>query len=104
MTKLHKQILKRDIHLPESRGAEVSAVSGYPPRLSITAQTSWDFTSPKIQVEGLDRECGFNLFLSLVKSKFKIAIQYKCVVTSQSKLFPHSLSTRMFSIRCACGG
>jgi hypothetical protein len=71
MPSIIMQILKRDIHLPESMDAEVSAVSGYPPRLSITAQTRQDFTSPKIKVKGLDRECGFNLFLSPVQSEYQ---------------------------------
>ena len=38
-------------------------VADYPPRLLITAQSNLDFTSPKICVEGLDRKCGFNLFI-----------------------------------------
>ena len=38
-------------------------VVDYPPRLLITAQSNLDFTSPKIHVEGLDRKCGFNLFI-----------------------------------------
>ena len=38
---------------------------GYPPRLLITARTNMDFTSPKIHIEGLDRECGFNLFIQV---------------------------------------
>ena len=37
----------------------------YPPRLLITALANVDFTSPKIHIEGLDRECGFNLFCTV---------------------------------------
>ena len=40
-------------------------VVDYPPRLLITAQSILDFTSPKIHVEGLDRKCGFNLFITV---------------------------------------
>ena len=40
-------------------------VVDYPPHLLIkfAAQSNLDFTSPKICVEGLDRKCGFNLFI-----------------------------------------
>ena len=47
-------------------GVEVVGYS-YPPRLLITAQSSLDFTSPKICVEGLDRKCGFNLFIPVFR-------------------------------------
>jgi hypothetical protein len=57
------QVLKEDIHLPESMNMEVSAVPDYPPRLLITARISQSFISPKIYVEGLNRECGFNLLI-----------------------------------------
>ena len=46
---------------------------GYPPRLFITAL---EFTSPKIHIEGLDRECGFNLF---VQVSGKIQSREACV-------------------------
>ncbi len=42
---------------------EIPDVIGYPPRLLITARTNSDFTSPRIEVDGLDRECGFNLLM-----------------------------------------
>ena len=42
-------------------------VADYPPRLLITAQSNLDFTSPKICVDGLDRKCGFNLFISVFR-------------------------------------
>ena len=54
------QILMKDIHIPETIGTK--AIS-YPPRILIRARATSDFTSPKIHVEGLDRECGFNLFI-----------------------------------------
>ena len=50
------QILKRDIDIP----TEISDLIDYPPRLSIGVQTA-STPSPKLQVDGLDRECFFNL-------------------------------------------
>ena len=49
------QILKKDIHIPETMGVEVVGYS-YPPRLLIAAQSNLDFTSPKICVEGTGQE------------------------------------------------
>ena len=50
------QILKRDIDIP----VEIPDLIDYPPRLSIGAQTA-STASPRVQVDGLDRECVFNL-------------------------------------------
>lgn len=55
------QILKRDILMPETFGGDLI---DYPPRLYITARTNTELTLPEIYVNGLDRECGFNLFIS----------------------------------------
>lgn len=55
------QILKRDIHIPEILNIDIGQLVEYPPRLSIAVQTTPAFTSPEIQVDGLDRKCGFNL-------------------------------------------
>ena len=56
------QILKRDIDIPQVMNIDISEIVDYPPRLSIAAiQTASHFISPKVQVDGLDRECNFNL-------------------------------------------
>ena len=47
--------------MPKLSKLDVKEVMGYPPRLSIAVQTAPDFMSPEIQVDGLDRECGYNL-------------------------------------------
>jgi hypothetical protein len=72
------QIQKREIHIPEILNAEVSEVLDYPPKLFISMQqpAAPGFTSPEIQIGGLDVECCFSLVPEVVvmqhlKSKCK---------------------------------
>ena len=57
-----KQILRRDIHLPELKHFDITKLADYPPRLLIyVQQVSADCSIPEVQVLGLDRECSFEL-------------------------------------------
>ena len=84
MTEVCLQILKRDIHIPEIMDTDVAL---YPPSLLITTLTDSDFTptSPKIRVEGLDRECGFNLLIpvssnGLINGSYIYLILIFCII------------------------
>ena len=58
------QILKEEIHIPETLNLDVSELIDYPPRLFISFQTpltATEFTPPTLQVEGLKVECNFAL-------------------------------------------
>ena len=82
------QILKKDILIPETIDPDVV---GYPPRILITARTNVDFTSPKIHIEGLDRECGFNLFME-ISGKDTIKRSWCAKISFFSLLLASSLS------------
>ena len=59
-----EQILKKEIHIPETLNLDVSELIDYPPRLLIsfqTLQTATEPTPPTLQVEGLEVECNFAL-------------------------------------------
>ena len=58
-----KQILKRDILLPELLNIDVTEFTDYPPRLLIYLdKIKDDYTvAPKVDIIGLDRQCSFEL-------------------------------------------
>ena len=73
------QIQRDEIDYPKL--FQHSHLVDYPPKLQIKAEASPDCPSPKLHIEGLDKECGFDLIgvpVPCKKNNFAYAIFLSC--------------------------